>query len=935
MKRLFTTTLLSAALLGMAFALPASADFGFSHFDVTYPDSAGEPVSEAGAHPFAQTTSFDFNRTSHPNLGIIPDEALRDQIIGQIPGFVGDTTLMPACPTRVFLEGEWEPCPGDTDIGRGEIRVGSIKFTDPEGEPQSPNVPIYNLTTPSGAAARIGFKPFGVPVVVLLTINPDPPYNVLATASSAPQTIPFYGADITIWGNPSDPAHDVHRGVVSLPERPFLTLPRACLGPLEASWRIRSWQSPGSWLTGGEAGSGGEADAFEDCAALGFMEGDSALAAAPTTNRAESPSGFEFTIDVDNPGLTDPDERADSDLKKAVVTLPEGLTVNPAAANGLDACTSADLKRETAASSPGAGCPDASTVAHVEVTSPLLTERLDGSIFLAEPFKNPLGSLLAGYLVIKQRERGIVVKLAGKIETDPATGRITASFDENPQLPFSHLEVSFPGGPRGALTTPQACGDYEIRTELYPWSGNAPLVQDDSFRVAQAPGSGSCASSESALPNTPGFDAGTVEPLAGRHSAFVVNLRREDGTQRFRRVTLTPPPGLTAKLAGTPPCSDAALAAAAAKAGKSEQRSPSCPAVSRVGSVFAAAGSGPAPYWAPGAAYLAGPYKGAPLSIAVVAPAVAGPFDLGTIVVRTAVHVNPSTAQITAISDPFPHILQGIPLDVRTVSVRLDKPQFALNPTSCDPMAFGGALISTLGANAGLHSPFQVAECGRLGFKPRIGLRIFGGIKRGKYQGLRAVVRPRPGDANIGRTVVRFPRTAFVAQENFRTICTRVQFAADACPKGSIYGRATASSPLLDYPLAGNVYLRSSDNTLPDVVADLRGPAHQPIRIELVGRTDSVKGALRNTFDVVPDAPVSYFRLNLFGGSKSLIVNSRNVCAGKNRAAVVINAQSGVRRVLRPRVLNPRCKKVRKQAKRKRAKQRRRAQRSAVVRPVG
>ena len=396
-------------------------------------------------------------------------------------------------------------------------------------------------------------------------------------------------------------------------------------------------------------------------------------------------------------------------------------------------------------------------------------------------------------------------------------------------------------------------------------------------------------------------------------------------------MTLTPPPGLVAKLAGVPYCPEAALAAAAGRGGRAEQESPSCPAASRLGSVWAAAGAGPAPYWAPGTAYLTGPYKGAPLSIAILTPAVAGPFDLGVVAIRTALHLDPHTARITAIADPIPAQLQGVPLDVRVASVRIDRPDFSLNPTSCEPLSFGGLLTSTRGAVAPLADRFQLGECARLGFKPRIALRLHGGVRRGAYQGLTAVVRPRAGDANIARTVVRFPRSAFVAQEHIRTVCTRVQFAADACPQGSIYGRATAYSPLLDYPLEGNVYLRSSDNALPDAVADLRGPAHQPLRFELAIRNDAVKGALRNTVQVVPDAPVSYFRLRLFGGDRGLIVNSRNVCLGRNRAAVGLAAHNGHRALLRPPVANRKCKQVRRKPKR-RAKQRKRArQRRASV----
>jgi hypothetical protein len=437
------------------------------------------------------------------------------------------------------------------------------------------------------------------------------------------------------------------------------------------------------------------------------------------------------------------------------------------------ACSGAQLAAETPISDFGQGCPAASRVASVEVDTPLLEEHLSGSIFLAEPYSNPLGALLAGYLVIKQPERGIIVRLPGRIDADPNTGQLTASFDQNPQLPFSDLQVSFfpAHGRRSAPQTP--AGEYEVKTELHPWSGNAPAVSTQPFTIAAAPGGAPCPASAAALPHAPSFDAGAMSPIAHSYSPFVVNLRRPDGSQRFSTVTLNPPPGLVAKLAGTAICSEGALAAAAGRSGKEEQAAPSCPAASRVGSVFAAIGSGPAPYWAEGAAYLSGPYKGAPLSMALVSPAVAGPFDLGVVVIRTALHVDPISARITAVSDPIPPFLKGIPLDVRVASVRLDRPEFTLNGTSCDPSQVSAQVLSTLGAVASLQSRFQLAECTRLGFKPKMRLRLKGGTKRGEHPALTATLTPRAGDANIAAVSVALPRSEFLDQAHIGTVCTR------------------------------------------------------------------------------------------------------------------------------------------------------------------
>ncbi|HSK49736.1 MAG TPA: hypothetical protein VK889_04485 [Solirubrobacterales bacterium] len=382
---------------------------------------------------------------------------------------------------------------------------------------------------------------------------------------------------------------------------------------------------------------------------------------------------------------------------------------------------------------------------------------------------------------------------------------------------------------------------------------------------------------------------------------------------------MTTPEGFAAKLAGVATCSEAAIAQAKGRTatgdGAVEQGSPSCPEASKVGTTTIGAGAGSQPFYVKGSVYLAGPYKGAPVSLAFIVPAVAGPFDLGVQVVRAAVNVDPKTAQITTVSDAIPQILRGVPLRLRDIRVDVDRPGFALNPTDCSEAAVSGKVYGASGAVTDVSNRFQVAECARLGFKPKLTLRLKGGTKRTKYQGLTAIVTPRPGDANIASTSVTMPRSAFLAQEHIRTVCTRVQWAQDNCPKASIYGKATAWTPLLDEPLSGSVYLRSSDNKLPDLVTDLRGPAHQPIRVELSGRTDSFKRALRNTFDIVPDATVSRFKLELFGGKKGLIVNSQDLCRKKHFATVKMTGQNGRRHNFRPVVKNGCGKKKSKRAK--------------------
>jgi hypothetical protein len=610
---------------------------------------------------------------------------------------------------------------------------------------------------------------------------------------------------------------------------------------------------------------------------------------------------------------------ATSHLRDARVTLPAGLAVNPASANGLDGCSPSEAGLTTPLgqipvhfNGKPANCPDASRIGDVEVDTPLIDDPLVGSVFLADPYDNPFKSFLSLYIAVNDPKTGIVATLAGEVKADPVTGQLTARFPENPQLPFEHFFLHFKQGPHAPLRTPAVCGTYETEAELVPYSDpDSSVINKDTWQITQAP-SGSCASDQASLPNSPSLDAGTVSPSAGSFSPFVMHLRRDDGSQNFKAVNVSPPPGLVAKLAGVGRCSEADLAAAASKSGKEEQASPSCPASSRLGEVIAGAGAGPSPYYAKGVAYLTGPYKGAPLGLAIITPATAGPFDLGTIVVRTALKVDPVTARITAISDDIPQILNGIPLDVRTVDIAIDRDRFTQTGTSCDPSSVDGQLTSTLGSVASIQSRFQLAECSSLGFKPKLRLNLKGGTTRGKHPALTAILTPRAGDANIAAVSVALPRSEFLDQGHIGTVCTRVQFAADQCPAASIYGKATVTTPLFDFPLTGNVYLRSSNNELPDLVPDLRGPASMPVKVEAAGRTDSIRGGIRNTFDYVPDAPFTKLVMELRGGKKGLLQNSRNICSDDFRATVQYTAHSGKAREGHPELVNSKCAKAKK-----------------------
>jgi hypothetical protein len=482
-------------------------------------------------------------------------------------------------------------------------------------------------------------------------------------------------------------------------------------------------------------------------------------------------------------------------------------------------------------------------------------------------------------------------------------------FTQNPQLPASHITVNLKTGPRAPLATPVTCGNFTANSDIVPWStpGTPDATPSAAFNVGSGPNGSACPASAAARPFAPTMSAGTESSAAGASSPFVLHIARNDGEQELSSLQATLPKGLAAKFTGIPYCPDAALAAAATRPGKAEQSNPSCPA-SRIGSVTVGAGPGTNPFNAQGTAHLAGPYKCAPLSVAVITPAVAGPFDLGTVVVRNALYIDPETAQGKVVSDPFPKMLDGVPLRLRSIDVNLDRPGFTLNPTNCSPLAIEATLTSTDGATAKPTNAFQASGCEKLGFKPDLKLSLKGATKRAGYPALKAVLNyPKGNYANIAKAVVSLPHSEFLAQNHIKTICTRVQFAADQCPKGSIYGYVTATTPLLEKPLEGPLYLRSSSHPLPDLVAALHGQ----IDVDLVGRIDSKNGGIRTTFDAVPDAPVSKFVLTMQSGKKGLLENSQNLCNSVNKADVKFTAQNGMTSNSKP-VLTNSCKKARK-----------------------
>lgn len=634
---------------------------------------------------------------------------------------------------------------------------------------------------------------------------------------------------------------------------------------------------------------GARASGFEPTLALSL---DSAA--------ADSPTGIGFVLD-----LSPEHEPGAIELRRAALTLPRGLSLDPSAFPSLASCSPTEVGLTTAVGvtppafdAEPAHCPATSRLGSVEIRSPLVAQPLLGSVYLATQGANPFAGLLAVYVAIEDPDAGVRLKFGGKLVPDPQSGQLSIFFEDVPRLPVEAVRLELQGGSRALLTTPSTCGSFAVEAELTRWDGAETHLLAH-FAVGEGAGGSVCPGSEADEPNRPAFEAGTLDPAAGTDSPFFLRLGREAGSQPLAGFDVTLPPGLLGHLGGVAICSDSAIATAQARGGEGggaeEEASPSCPSASQLGTISVASGSG-TPLEVLGRIYLAGAYRGAPLSVVAITPAIIGPLDLGAVVDRVATYVNPTTAQIEPVTNTIPTIIHGIPIDIRSIAAELDRPGFTLNPTHCAPLATAGTATSVLAQVASISSPFQASGCATLPFEPKLQLRLRGGTERHRFPALTAILTAKPGEANSARASVILPHSEFVEQGHVRTVCTRVQFAARECPPGSIYGHARVITPLLEVPEEGPVYMRSSSHELPDLVVVLRGPASQPIEIDLDGRIDSVHGRNRSTFEVIPDAPITRFELHLQGGKKGLLVNSTNLCTAPKsdrRAMVRLTGQNG------------------------------------------
>jgi len=885
-------------------------------------DTPGLFFEQAAGHPQIGFTQFIVKQTT---TEIVPPVKVEEPV-GDIRtvrvdlpvGLSVNPQATPQCPLTTF---ETMPlsCPAGSNVGTS-YAVAALAGVF---SPQLPAT-VYNVEPPPGEPARFGFSLLDNNVYLRAGVAWEGDYHEYFTIDA-----------------PTSPVGHVFKNRLVFEGRAgngtFITTPTTCF-----DWTQPPFQHVYStYLRADGHGPGLENPSFpngspfieselppntspKECDSIPFKP---TTAVSPGTAQTDSPAGAEVDVAVpfEVPSaleIAQPlTKQASSQLRTAKLTLPQGMGINPSAANGLATCTNDQFKKGSR--SLANSCPPASKIGTVAIdTPPLPNGSLTGDVYVGQQLsRDPAsGEEYRIFVEAKSDPFGLVARLIGNVSANPQTGQLTTTFAENPQVPFSSFRLRFNGGPRAPLTSPPTCGPNLASSQMVPWSGNAAANPGDKFTLTSAPGGGACAKTLAERPFGPSFAARTTNPKGGAYTHFAINLARSDGNQELKGVDVKLPPGLTAKLAGVRYCPPATLAAAAANSGVAEAADPSCPNSSLIGSAAISAGSGSDPFHTTGKVFLTGRYRGAPLSLAVVTPATAGPFDLGSVVVRVALFVDPSTAQVHAVSDPIPHVFGGALLDIRSIAVTLDRKEFSLNPTNCSPMAVAGALRGG-GANPldpavfsslPVSAPFKVNGCEGLDFKPKLYMRTFGGTRRAKSPKLRAILIARDGDANIGRAAVTLPKAMYLEQSSLANVCTRVQFAVNDCPKDSVYGYAQAYTPLLDGPLKGPVYLRSSDNELPDIVAALHGQ----VDIDLDGRIDSVKGKIRNTFSVVPDVPVSKFILTVRGGKHGLLVNSRDLCAHKYKVLARFTGQNGKHANQRPKLRAP-CKSKKHRHKRK------------------
>jgi hypothetical protein len=866
----------------------------------------GQFFETAAAHPNWGFTQFIVANEAKA-LGPVPNNELAYVRVELPVGLSVNPGATERCPIATFEAGSGG-CPAASLVGESAVTAAEpITGLPVPPIPGVTKVNVYNLVPKDGQAARFGLELAGNEVFLEGDIDSAGDYHEGFTIA-VPHALPLEGIPLPSLILKNRLVFNGRAG-----DGTFLTTPSTCHGQafIESGSEYSTLLRAASYkeIEAGESFPDGAGAYLESpippgtspksCNTIPYTP---ALAVAPGTDEVNAPAAAQVTVAV--PAPHGPEGQDQSTTREAQVTLPPGMGINPSAAaapNNLKTCENSQFVLHSTAPIT---CPPESRIGTAKITAAALPEgALEGNVYIGkqESSDPASGNEYRIFIDAASARYDIDVRLLGHVSADPVTGQLTTRVAEIPQVPFTGFTLNFVGGQQAVLSSPPTCGPNGSAAKMTPWSGNAAATPVGSFSLHATPGGGACAATLAARPFAPSFAAGPKSTQAGAYSPLRVAITRGNGQQELKAATVTLAPGDIAKLAGTPYCPESAIAAAAQSSGAAQAANPSCPAKSEVGSATVQAGTAATPLTITGKVFLSGPYHGAPLSLAVVTPATAGPFDLGTVVVRVALQVNPETAQVTAVSDPIPNVFGGAQLSIRSVVLELDKKEFTLNPTSCDKQANtatinggGGDPTSQAAWSSFAASvPFQTSNCQALTFRPKLVTRFIGGKKQTKRAGhpkLRATLTAREGDANIARATLTMPRSELIDQSHIKTICTRVQLAAHECPKASIYGSAKAKSPLLDEELSGPVYLVSSDHVLPDLLADLRGQ----VNVQLHGVIKSVKhGRIRSTFSPIPDVPVSKFTLTMQGGKKGLIQNSRNLCTHRYFSKLKFLAQNG------------------------------------------
>ncbi|HEV3319543.1 MAG TPA: hypothetical protein VG053_07425 [Solirubrobacteraceae bacterium] len=870
---------------------------------------------QAGAHS-DWTTTFDFAREGSRTFN-----DLKDTTVNLPAGFTASNTAVSTCTFAQLLGKIGGPaeCPVSS-------QVGTVSFELDVSAPEKVKVPVFNMEVTSfGVTAELGFKSPGLTQVLPVSIRPGDD-GITVTSPSIVELGEPHEIVFKVWGLPAASEHDPERGLecysrggvygcenggqeAKIPVKPFLSNPTSC-GMFKASMSADSWEAP-TVLSEAETETG----PIVECERVPF---DPSVEARPTTVSAESPSGLEVSLAVSQT-WDNPDTIATSNVKDVKVTLPEGYTVNPAKGNGLVGCTPEQYAAETASSLPGVGCPGESRLGTVVIRTPVLGEAVEGSVYLAQPYENvsafgspehPDGSLLALYVVAKAPDRGIIVKTAGKVEANPVTGQLTSTFQNLPAQPFSTVTFKLEQGATAPLASPPVCGRYVAQAVLTPFSApEEPRLVTNELGIEHGIGGGPCPAGGTP-PFKPTVVSGTQDNDAGNYTPFYLRIVRNDGEQEITKFTTILPPGLTANLTGIPFCSDAQIEMARHATGQQELTAPSCPAASEIGHTLVGAGVGETLAWTPGKVYLAGPYNGSALSIVSVTSATVGPFDLGTVVIRFALRINPTTGQAEIDgtgSDPIPHIIDGIVVHVRDIHVYVDRSKFMIAPTSCEPMSISNT-ITGAGADPAnpadqqslnITTPFQAADCSSLAFKPSFSVTTSGKTSKANGAGLTVKLAypsaPQGTQANIHRVKVDLPKQLPSRLTTLQKACTEQAFDANpaSCPAASVIGHARAITPILPVPLEGPAYFVSHGGAkFPELIMVLQGYG---VTIDLHGETFiSKQGVTSSTFAAVPDEPVTSFELTLPQGPDSALAANGNLCATKLSMPTEFVGQNGM-----------------------------------------